>query len=108
MIVAEVVLDRGGLIKSCRIEGHAGAGPLGADVVCAAVSVLVRTAAATLARARGVEISGFAPERGTSGFDVHATSAETDFAAGVTEFLLEGLRSVAREYPNNCIVRVRT
>jgi len=108
MIVADVVLDKAGVIKSCRIEGHAGAGPKGDDIVCAAVSVLARTALRTLSRVEGVSVSGFAPERGAFGFDIRAMSAETDFAAGVTEFLLEGLRSVAQEYPEYCIVRVRT
>lgn len=108
MIVADVALDGAGLLRSCRIEGHAGAGAKGEDPVCAAVSVLARTAALTLSRAEGFEISGSAPARGIFGFDVLAAPSETGFAAGVTSFLLEGLRSVAREYPNYCIVRVRT
>jgi hypothetical protein len=108
MIVADIVLDGAGLIKSCRIEGHALAGVKGGDIVCAAVSVLARTALRTLSESDGVAVSGFAPTRGAFGFDVEETPVRTDFTAGVTAFLLEGLRSIACDYPDYCIVRVRT
>ena len=108
MIVAELVLDEAGLLKSCSIEGHAGAGSLGDDVVCAAVSILARTALRTLSQAEGVAVSAEAPERGVFGFVLEKAPPGDAFSIGVTAFLAEGLSSVSRDYPTNCSVRVRT
>jgi uncharacterized protein YsxB (DUF464 family) len=108
VIVADVSLDETGIVRSCSIEGHAGAGPAGGDIVCAAVTVLARTALRTLAAMGGASVSAEAPRRGVLGFVVEKAPADGAAAAGASSFLLEGLRSVAREYPDHCIVRVRT
>lgn len=108
MIVADVVLDDAGLLESCAIEGHAGAGPVGGDIVCAAVTVLVRTALRTLSRAEGAVVSGSAPSRGALTVRVVSFAGEESFLAGVTAFLVEGLGSVAVDYPDHCRVRIRT
>jgi len=67
MIVADVSLDDSGIIRSCSIEGHAGAGPFGGDIVCAAVSVLARTALKALSEAEGVAVSAAASRSGGLG-----------------------------------------
>lgn len=108
MIVADVTLDEAGIVRSCSVEGHAGAGPRGGDVVCAAVSVLARTALRTLSGIDGASVSAAAPRRGVFGFVVEKAPSDGAYAAGATSFLLEGLRSVARDYPDYCTVRVRT
>lgn len=108
MIVADVSLDDSGIIRSCSIEGHAGAGPFGGDIVCAAVSVLARTALKALSEAEGVAVSAAASRRGSFGFVVEKAPREGAYPAGVSAFLVEGLRSVARDYPDFCIVRVST
>jgi len=110
LISAEIVLDGKGFLKSCKIEGHAGAGKRGEDVVCAAVSVLARTAFRTLSRADGVDVSGEAPARGAYGLKVVAfdgsNAVAEGFLAGTTAFLVEGLSSVARDYPEQCTVLI--
>ena len=98
-----MVLDGSGLLKSCDVKGHAGAGKRGYDIVCAAVSVLVRTAQATLAGREGISAAFKAEKRGSFYLEVAAQNSEGEkFLAGVSAFLAEGLRSVAGEYPENC------
>ena len=106
MIVADVSLDAEGRLRTCRVDGHAGAGRRGDDPVCAAVSVLVRTAARTLAAADGITVEAEAERRGSLALTVSALPAGEAFLAAATAFLLQGLNSVAEEYPRFCTVRI--
>jgi uncharacterized protein YsxB (DUF464 family) len=106
MIKAELVLEQG-LLKSCRIQGHAGNGPKGGDIVCAAVSVLARTAFKVLSERKDLRILGGTPERGEFWLEIASLGTETkEFLAGVGIFLEEGLLSVSKEYPDFCIVSI--
>ncbi|MDR0402267.1 MAG: ribosomal-processing cysteine protease Prp [Treponema sp.] len=108
MIRASVILDKTGLLRRCEIRGHAEAGPKGGDIVCAAVSVLARTALTVLEARGDISVRGEAPERGV--FFLEAEAGEgpgRDFLAAVGNFLLEGLDSIAGEYPKNCRIRTR-
>jgi uncharacterized protein YsxB (DUF464 family) len=103
------VLDDSGLLKSCDVRGHAGAGPKGGDIVCAAVSVLTRTALATLADRPGLSVQAEAPERGVFKLKAGAETARGRiFLEAAGAFLLEGLKSVAGEYPKNCTMTITT
>ncbi|AEJ18937.1 ribosomal-processing cysteine protease Prp [Gracilinema caldarium] len=107
MVAVDVVLDPAGLIKSCKVSGHAGAGPRNGDVVCAAVSVLSRTALRTLTKTDGVTARGKAPQRGELFMEIDYTEASKDQVAGITAFLLEGMLSVSEEFPEHCCVRIQ-
>ncbi|MDR1972218.1 MAG: ribosomal-processing cysteine protease Prp [Treponema sp.] len=106
MVGIEVTLDQAGLLRSCRVKGHAGAGKglfrRGADPVCAAVSILVRTALRTLAGRRGIELRGGAPDRGLLWMEADYTAEGRDFLAAAGAFLIEGLKSVSEDYPGYC------
>ena len=103
MITIAVVLDKSGLLKSCDIRGHAEAGKRGDDIVCAAVSALIRTAPVVLSGREGIAVRSEAPERGVFTLETEAHSqAGRDFLAAAGSFLVEGLQSVAEEYPGNC------
>jgi uncharacterized protein YsxB (DUF464 family) len=102
MIEIDLALDEGGLLISCAVKGHAGAGPRGGDIVCAAVSVLTRTALRTLSACGGISVRGEAPERGRFFLEAACSGEGRDFLAGAGTFLSEGLRSVAEEYPDYC------
>jgi uncharacterized protein YsxB (DUF464 family) len=106
MIRIEVSLDKAGILRSCRVEGHAEAGPKGADLVCAAVSVLVRTAIITLSHQKGIELRGAAPERGLLWMETDYTGEGRDFLAAAGTFLVEGLRSVSEDYPDYCDITI--
>jgi hypothetical protein len=107
MVTVDVVLDHAGLIKSCQVSGHAGAGPRNGDVVCAAVSVLSRTALRTLSKLEGVSVRGKAPQRGDLFMEIEYTEACRGQVAGITAFLLEGFISVSEEFPEHCCVRIQ-
>jgi uncharacterized protein YsxB (DUF464 family) len=106
MIRIEVSLDKAGILRSCRVEGHAEAGPKGADIVCAAVSVLVRTAIRTLSHQKGIELRGAAPKRGLLWIETDYSGEGRDFLAVAGTFLIEGLRSVSEDYPDYCGITI--
>jgi uncharacterized protein YsxB (DUF464 family) len=106
MIRIEAALDDAGLLRSCRIQGHAEAGPRGGDIVCAAVSVLARTALRVLSRREGITVRGEAPERGVISMEIDYAGNGREFLAAAGAFLVEGLQSVAGEYPENCVMHI--
>jgi uncharacterized protein YsxB (DUF464 family) len=106
MIRIEAALDEAGLLRSCRVHGHAGAGPRGGDIVCAAVSVLARTALGVLSQREGITVRGEAPERGVISMEIDYAGNGKEFLSGAGAFLLEGLQSVAGEYPDYCDMHV--
>jgi uncharacterized protein YsxB (DUF464 family) len=107
LIEIEIVLDDEGVLKSCRAEGHAGAGKTGTDIVCAAVSVLTRTAIITLSDRKGITVKGGAPEKGQLWLETGYEAEGKDFLFAAVSFLTEGLKSVAQEYPQNCKLNLR-
>jgi uncharacterized protein YsxB (DUF464 family) len=106
VIKAELVLENGGLLKSCRILGHAGAGKRGYDIVCAAVSILMRTAVRVLSGREGLMVRSGAPERGGVWLEVESTAEGGEFLTAAGAFLSEGLLSVSGEFPEFCQVKI--
>ena len=104
MIQADVVLDEAGLLRSCQVSGHAGAGKRGSDIVCAAVSVLTRTIIRVLSERKGITIRGSFPERGNFSMEAEYTPEGREFLAAAGAFLIEGLNSVSEEFPEYCKV----
>jgi uncharacterized protein YsxB (DUF464 family) len=104
MILAELGLDGSGLLRSCRVQGHAGAGKRGSDVVCAAVSVLTRTFILILSGRKDIIIRGSIPDRGDFNVEVECKPEGREFLAGAGAFLTEGLLSVQAEFPDYCKV----
>jgi uncharacterized protein YsxB (DUF464 family) len=107
VISVEALLDGEGVLRSCKASGHAGAGKPGNDIVCAAVSVLMRTALKTLEGKKGIKLSGGAPERGVLWLEAEFTAEGRGYLAAAGDFLIEGLRSVAVEFPQNCTISIR-
>ena len=107
MIDIEAVLDENGLLRSCKASGHAGAGKTGSDIVCAAVSVLMRTAACSLSDREGITIRYEAPEPGLFFLEADYTAEGKDFLFAAGAFLIEGIALVAEEYPDNCRLTIR-
>jgi uncharacterized protein YsxB (DUF464 family) len=95
-------LEGDGTLRACKASGHAGAGKAGADIVCAAVSVLMRTALSALSGRKGIILKGGAPEKGNLWLEASYDAEGKDFLFAVGVFLIEGLKSVAQEYPKNC------
>ena len=108
MIEIEAVVDQAGILKSCSAKGHAGAGKAGFDIVCAAVSVLMRTAIKTLSDREGITIRGDVPEPGLVWLQAEYSAEGKNFLSAAGVFLIEGLRSVAEEFPDYCKLAIRT
>jgi len=108
VVEIEAVLDNGGILKSCKASGHSGAGKTGTDIVCAAITVLLRTALSTLSDRKGITIKGGAPQPGELWLDADYNAEGRDFLFAAGTFLIDGLKSVAREYPKNCKLVIRT
>jgi uncharacterized protein YsxB (DUF464 family) len=92
-------MDRSSLLRGLSITGHAEAGPYGYDIVCAAVSVLARTAAAVLSEKPYITTTVSAPARGEFYLAIDYRREGEPYLSAVQDFLLEGLRSVAADYP---------
>ena len=107
MIEIEAVLDSGGILKTCTASGHAGAGKTGTDIVCAAVSVLMRTAVRTLSGKKGITIRCEAPKPGFLSLEADYTADGKEFLYAAGVFLTEGLASVAEEHPKHCKLTIR-
>jgi len=103
MIKINITLDQKGILKTCLASGHANAGKIGNDIVCAAVTVLMRTATNILSNQEGITIKSSAPKKGKLGFNVEYSTAEgLVFLYHTSIFLIDGLKSVAQEFPKNC------
>ena len=100
MIQARLVLDAEGRPLQFEADGHSGQGPVGNDIVCAAFSVLARSAYEALAGLPGAMVEGSAPARGRLFFAVKRLPRESgERAAGIADFLLTGISGLEREYP---------
>ncbi len=107
--MTEVLLTCGsyGQILSFLAEGHAAFARKGRDIVCAAESILVRTAIETLQATKGLSVITDASSRGRLAFRVEVTgheSPEMDVAVRerlvcVADFLRNGFTSLCQEYP---------
>jgi len=107
VIEIEAVLEEDGTLRACKASGHAGAGKTGTDIVCAAVSVLMRTALTTLSDRKGITIRGGAPAPGQLWLEADYNKEGKDFLFAAGVFLIEGLKSVAQEFPKNCELNIR-
>ncbi len=89
-----------GVLRRVKSAGHAETDARGRDIVCAAASVLLRTAYEAMARIEGVRIEGSAPEPGSLWFSVRDFRPEdAERLRGIGDFLLVGLSGLEREHP---------
>jgi len=106
MIEIEAVLEPDGTLRSCKVSGHAKAGKKGEDIVCSAVTVLMRTALHVLSGRKGIKLTGGASERGRMQLEADYDEEGKDFLSAIGVFLIDGLSSVAQEYPDNCKLNI--
>jgi uncharacterized protein YsxB (DUF464 family) len=101
-----LALSPEGLLSRFVAEGHAGTTARGANIACAGVTTLLRTAG-RLCAARGILAAGAAGEPGEMSLTV-APGADGEWLRGVTDFLLQGVRDLQREFPREIALRVET
>lgn len=103
MIKANFELDSQNNILSFQVTGHAESGPYGQDIVCAAISVL------TISTINGLEeVIDMHPQvisDDTEGGFISVQKLEIDHDSQILlKTLINGIRDVAKSYPDNIIV----
>ncbi len=94
----------GGRFTGLKASGHAGFAVRGNDIVCAAVTVLLRTAMQLLSESECVKLTADTGKRGELSFSLNregATPETESRIACIRDFLKSGLESLVREYPQN-------
>ena len=103
--MTSVLIERSktGVLLGCTAKGHAGYAERGSDIVCSAVTVLIRTTLQVLSELTALNLETDTSKRGSIGFKVLK-----GFPSGIEEklkyagdFLQVGLESVAKEFPDN-------
>jgi len=100
VIQIEIRLDQRRALLGFTVSGHAGSAPRGEDLVCAAVTVLFRTAARVLQLQPEIRIRGNASDSGR--MELHVESAPPEkrqWLTGLTDFLIRGSRDLQEENP---------
>lgn len=87
---------KGELLVGVVAQGHAGWEKAGQDIVCAAVTALLRSAARALARRYPGEINFGAGQPGQ--LELHCEATE-EWSRGVWTMLETGLRDIEKEFP---------
>jgi hypothetical protein len=93
---------KNGVIKKCEANGHAGFSKKGSDIVCSAVTILLRTAMETFSQVETVTFDADTTARGKLSFFLEADDGNPFVEArlkGVSDFLRNGLKSLSEEFP---------
>jgi len=100
MIEVIVVLSSEGAIGELIAEGHAGFALKGADIVCSAFTVLLRTFARTVEASPGVSWNVRGDRPGCFHVVVSTVSpVVAEQYRGWSEFVLRGFEDLARDFP---------
>jgi uncharacterized protein YsxB (DUF464 family) len=96
-----------GAFAACSATGHAGFAAAGQDILCAAVSTLLRTVAMALGETPGVAVTAEAPQKGDFALRVAAGAAGDAAATLVFVYTLLrcGFRALEAEYPGHICVK---
>jgi uncharacterized protein len=101
VITIEIKQDERGCIRNCNVEGHSFLAQPGSDILCAAVSVLLRTAHRVLYADKGIGFKGSEPESGKMSFTIKwIPEIKVLRVQGISDFLMRGLKDLAAEYPD--------
>ncbi|MBQ3825403.1 MAG: ribosomal-processing cysteine protease Prp [Spirochaetaceae bacterium] len=92
-----------GEFRSCEADGHAGFAQKGRDIVCSAVSELLRTAGQVLSDTSGILVDSETGFRGKLQFGIKNPSDISKENAVrlicIADFIRTGISSVERDYP---------
>ena len=92
-----------GVLEGVTATGHSFAFAAGENIVCAAATVLLRTAARLLDAEADIEVTGGTGSRGTLEFTVNVLdSAKNEFTRAIGDFLKRGIADLQREFPDEC------
>ncbi|MCR5613076.1 ribosomal-processing cysteine protease Prp [Treponema sp.] len=98
-----LVKAKNGNFLKCNASGHAGFAPKGKDIVCSAVTILMRTAMQVLSETGGIKLETDTSLRGFLSFCAVIDSGNADQSRinTIGDFLETGFKSLSEEFPNN-------
>lgn len=111
--MVQVLLERrhDGAFSACTAEGHAGFSASGNDIVCAAVTILLRTVMQVVSDIPGISAHGDTSQRGRLAFRAEVQDSLTEQNCGrlicAADFLHKGISALANEYPEHVSLVVR-
>ncbi|MBQ0002410.1 MAG: ribosomal-processing cysteine protease Prp [Treponema sp.] len=85
-------------------EGHSGFAEKGKDIVCSAVTILMRTAIGLLSDTSGIELKTDTSLRGYLSFEARVLKDDSKLKerlSTIGDFLKEGFESLSEEFPQN-------
>jgi len=107
LIKISIWLDNAGLFSGIKATGHSGAAAAGQDIVCASVSILLRTLARSLEQKEGFILNGSADVRGDFFLEIDVDKdGLSGWLEGLTAFIVTGLKDLEEEYPRYCSVNI--
>ncbi|MBN1410591.1 MAG: ribosomal-processing cysteine protease Prp [Spirochaetales bacterium] len=107
LINVSIQLSKEDCLTSLKAEGHARQEKRGLDIVCAAVSTLLRTMARLLQEENGIAVDGSADREGEMELRVSEVPREKkEKIKGMTGFLLKGLLDLKSDFPQNINITI--
>jgi len=102
VITVRVRLDGDGCLSSVSVSGHASTdqGSRTGNVVCAAVTGLVRSCADAIAGRTAITATGAAPRPGELRVDIVSCEDDGEWLRGVTDVMLCGVDRMTGETPD--------
>ena len=102
MIDVRVLTDSSGCLKQLSAAGHSGSSEKGKDILCAAVTVILRTAARVLQGREKTAVTVLADECGQFKMIVQPfPDPDKEWFNGVSDMVIWGLMDLRDEYPGN-------
>ena len=103
MIRVTVVTDGSGVLEEVTATGHSFAFAQGENIVCAAATILLRSAARLLDSDKNIRVSGGIGLRGQYEFKVKVLEdGKNEYARAVGDYLKQGIADLQREFPGEC------
>lgn len=107
MIRLSVWLYPDGCLQRFSASGHAEDGKKGRDIVCAAVTALLRTAGRLLAGQPDLNVDGESPNPGSMRLFLHPPGEKRrEWVRGVTDVLVSGVTDLQKEFPGRLSVEI--
>ncbi|MCD6398157.1 MAG: ribosomal-processing cysteine protease Prp [Spirochaetaceae bacterium] len=107
MIDITLCLDYSGCLSVVESSGHSGFAAKGHDIVCSAVSVLLRTVSRTLELEPAIEVTAKIEKEGKLYLELSLLDvSKKAWLQGVSAFTVMGLKDLASEYPSFCRIHL--
>jgi hypothetical protein len=102
MIIVQVSTDSSGCLKQLSATGHSRLSEKGADILCAAVSFLLRTTAGVLRTRLKETLTVRAENPGQFNIGIRSyPDSEKEWFTGITDIVVSGFMDLQDEYPEN-------